>query len=277
MTLAELSTPFEKHRIIQFAADGNTPVRHWYEMQRIVGSLYRGRDIEDEYDGTVCNLFLVFDGVKDGLFFRRRPIQPALYTVEQCAEVLAKNDYDTLDGFLASLDRYIEQSYYIDKVQIEFARQVDGKRAERYARHRARLVEEQKREEQEERDRLKAEQLKEEQRRKAEADAERAKLLGWADKMTPMRYGRVKAHLDVLINQDGEVMTRRDFVISRVADGWLPKQWDVEVTPRYEDVWNTEQRKTKTEYGLCKDNICYEVSKTEHDFAVYLISSKVPA
>ena len=44
MTLSELNTPFERHRVIQYGKDGNTPVRHWYEMQHITGPLYKGRE-----------------------------------------------------------------------------------------------------------------------------------------------------------------------------------------------------------------------------------------
>lgn len=43
MRLNELTTPFERRRVIEYGADGNKVVRHWYEMRHVIGPLYMSR------------------------------------------------------------------------------------------------------------------------------------------------------------------------------------------------------------------------------------------
>lgn len=44
MTLENLTTPFGRRRVIEYGADGNKVVRHWYEVQHVVGSIYKSKD-----------------------------------------------------------------------------------------------------------------------------------------------------------------------------------------------------------------------------------------
>lgn len=269
MTLAELDTPFERHRIIRYANDGNKVVRHWYDMQHITASLYKGRESRNEYGEVVFDLYFRFDGIEDGLLYGNQMKHPEWYTPEKCLESLTHCGYDTLDHFLLGLDRCVEEKLHIGNAQIEFVRQFDPQRAERYARHRENRLKVQEECHLEQLAQRKAEEQAQEERRKAEDLAERAKLLGWADNMTPMKFGRVKAVLDTLTRVDGTVMSRRDFVIRMVRDGWLPKQKDG-VVRYYGSRWEPKESKPKTEYRLCKDGFLYKISKTEYDFALYL-------
>ena len=43
MTLENLTTPFERRRVIEYGADGNKVVRHWYVVQHVVGSIYKSK------------------------------------------------------------------------------------------------------------------------------------------------------------------------------------------------------------------------------------------
>lgn len=88
--------------------------------------------------------------------------------------------------------------------------------------------------------------------------------------MTPMHFGKVDAVLGSLIRCDGKVMTRREFVIQAIKDGWTPEQKDG-VTSWYGSKWEPKQSKPRTEYRLVRENFSYKVSKTEFDFAKYYV------
>lgn len=269
MTLAELDTPFERHRIIHYGRDGNKVVHHWYEMQHIIASLYKGREHTNEYGETVYDTFLLFTGGDSGLLYEHQMKHPEWYTPEKCLESLIRYGYDTLENFLLGLDRCVEENRHIGNAQIEFVQQFDCQREDRYRKYwESRLIAE-IHQEFEERAKREAEEQEKTERRKAEYLAERAKLLGWADEMAPMKFGRVKAVLDTLTRVDGKIMSRRDFVIRMVQDGWLPKQKDG-VVSYYGSRWEPKESKPKTEYRLCKDGFLYKISKTEYDFALYL-------
>ena len=270
MTLSELNTPFERHRVIQYGKDGNTPVRHWYEMQHITGPLYKGREEPAPYGGTEYDTFLIFNGVKDGLRLEYRARHPEQRTVEQYAEELKKCGYDTLDHFLLYLDSCVTENRHIGSAMIEFTRQIDPGRGEGNAWHRAARLAAEAEKQKAQLAQREAERRAEEERRKAELEKERALLLGWADEMSPMQYGRVKSVLDVRIRVNGEtVMTRRDFIITLIRDGWAPHK-EENVISYYGSRWNVKESRPKTEYTMCRDDRSYTVSKTEYDFALFL-------
>lgn len=269
MTLAQLPTPFERHRIIHYAADGNKIIRHWYEMQHVTASLYKGREIKNEYGETEYDTFLLFDGAAAGLRFEYRMKHPEWYTVEAYGERLKKIGCDTLERFLLELDRCVTENHHIGNAEITFVRQFDSERAERYAQHRERRLKEQEQRHLKEMARRKAEEQEREERRKAEDLAERAKLLGWADNMTSLKFGRVKLILDALIRVDGKVMTKRDFIIRAVRDGWVPKCEDG-ITSCHGNRWNQREGKPRAEYRISRERYGYKITKTEYDFALYL-------
>ena len=44
MTLDKITTPFKRRRVIEYGKDGNKVVRHWYEVQHVIGTLYKTKD-----------------------------------------------------------------------------------------------------------------------------------------------------------------------------------------------------------------------------------------
>ena len=137
-------------------------------------------------------------------------------------EEIERVGYDTLEHFLTTFDQSVVEGKFIGAAVIEFVRQFDTERGNRYAQHRLDYIARQE----EKHRRLAAERAEKatqkEAQRKAAEQAARAKYLGWADQMTAMRFGKVSSVLDVLIRVDGKVMTKREFVISRMKDGWTP-------------------------------------------------------
>lgn len=137
-------------------------------------------------------------------------------------EEIERVGYDTLEHFLTTFDQSVVEGKFIGAAVIEFVRQFDTERGNRYAQHRLDYIARQE----EKHRRLAAERAEKaaqkEAQRKAAEQAARAKYLGWADQMTAMQFGKVSSVLDALIRVDGKVMTKREFVISRMKDGWTP-------------------------------------------------------
>ena len=135
MNLNELNTPFERHKIIHFAKDGNTVVHRWYDMQPVDGTLYKGRVEKDRW-GEYYSLFAVFPGVEQGLVLVNALRTHNGYTSEQVKGWLYRNGMDSQEHFLEYLDSAEVEDRHINLAEIEFVRQFDAQRADRYAAYR---------------------------------------------------------------------------------------------------------------------------------------------
>lgn len=49
MLLSELTTPLERHSVIEYAAMGNDTVRHWRELKQVTGPLYMSEPKPDQW------------------------------------------------------------------------------------------------------------------------------------------------------------------------------------------------------------------------------------
>lgn len=170
------------------------------------------------------------------------------------------------------LNDRMEQDKFIGNAEIEFIRQFDPAAADRYAKHREDFYA--RRAEQERTKALARQAEKDANRAKAQAElaAEKAKYLGWVDDMTPLRFGQVSALMDTSIRVDGKITTRREFIINCIKDGWVPQKKDG-VTSWYKRGGKYKESNPRTEYELHKEGFVYvyKISKTEYDFAVYLV------
>ena len=272
MTLDKITTPTERRRAIRYAKDGCKPVRHWYEVQHIAGPLYMGNTREDEYHQPLFDLFLFYDGISDGLFYQSMA-HPDWYTPEKLMESVDKMGLRTKEDYLSGLENMMNTGRFVGNADIAFVRQWNTERADVFAAYREQRLERQKEQDRQ----FYLEWQAEKARKKAEAEAavqaDKAKYLGWAAAMTPMRFGKVDAILGSLVRCDGKVMTRREFVIQAVKDGGMPEQRDG-VTSWYGSKWEPKQSKPRTEYRLVKENLSYKVSKIEFDFAIYIEGHK---
>lgn len=270
MRLNELTTPFERRRVIEYGVDGNKVVRHWYEVQHVTGTLYKSQNVENEWGDLDFTLFVFLPGVLDGLRLERMR-HPNRYTVEQMADEIVRIEHDSLSSIINGFNKRMDKNEFIGNAQIEFVRQFDSERADIYAAYRADYY---ARKEEAARQAALVEQVREaeeEAARQAALEKEKASYLGWADEMTALRFGRVKAQMEKLVRFDGKVMSYRDFIIQTVKDGWMPNKQEG-VTTWYGSRWERKQSKPKTVYRLSKGNLCYTISKTEFDFAEFLVS-----
>lgn len=263
MTLDKITTPFKRRRVIEYGKDGNKVVRHWYEVQHVIGTLYKTKEAKNERGDLLFNLVIFFDDKLDGLMFERMSC-PERYTVERVADTMRRCQIDSAVHMYMSLNERMEQNKFIGAADIEFFRQFDRAAAERYAQYRLDYYARKEAAERERRLALEEQEAAEKARQQAELEAAKAKYHGWADTMSPIRFGKVDAILGSLVRCNGKVMTRREFVVQAVRDGWMPEQRD----------GVTRQGKPRMEYRLVKENISYTVSKTEFDFAKYYVEHR---
>ena len=76
--------------------------------------------------------------------------------------------------------------------------------------------------------------------------------------------------MDTIIRVDGKIMTRREFIINSIKDGWVPQKKEG-VTSWYKSRGEFKESRSRTEYQLHKAEYVYKISKAEYDFAVYLV------
>ncbi len=264
MTLAELTTPFQRHSIIDYKADGITVCCRRCWMQHMDGPLYKGKEHINRHGESEFNLFVVYDGIEQGLLYGRRIRHPEWYTVEKCRDGLRRCGYDTLEHYLAGMEKRIQEGRFVGNADIAFIRQFDSPLADRYARHRKEYYARREAEERrwaEAAKAAKAEKEAEQARLEAARKAERDKLHGWADGMSALRFGKAMASLHKQIRIEGAVMRRYEFVLWALQNGWMPVQREV-IGPR--------SGKPQKEYRLQKERVFYPVTKTEFDYAVFL-------
>ncbi|WP_300346044.1 hypothetical protein [uncultured Oscillibacter sp.] len=135
MTLAELTTAYERRQIIDYTSNGISTQCRRHEMQQVSGPLYKGRETVKKGSEPQFNLFLVFAGIEKGLVYNRGMKHPEWYQVEDCMETLQQIGYDTLEHFLVAQEEAIQHDRHIGNAVIDFIRQFDPPRADRYAQY----------------------------------------------------------------------------------------------------------------------------------------------
>lgn len=136
MRLHDLDTPFERHGIMHYGADGNKVVHHNYDMQHIGGVLYKGAEEKTEYGETAYDIFIVFPNARYGFLYLKKLRDREDRTTEQMEAWLDESGMGTLEGFLENLDEKMKAGKFIGQLEIEFVRQFDAERADRYAAYR---------------------------------------------------------------------------------------------------------------------------------------------
>lgn len=270
-TLLELSAqPTSKRRVLEYGADGNKVVRHYYDVFPVVGTVYAADHGTNQYGERQFDTFIFFDGVPDGLKVENRNIYRDYMTDDRYAEGVKNFGGESPEAFVAAMNLAMESNRFIGNAWIEFVRQWNPERADVYAQHRAAWYARKEEEQRVREEQHRAEEA-ERARQAAEEDRlERAKYHGFADDLSPMRFGKLSAAMEKLIRtSEYGVQNKRAFVESLIKDGWTPKK-EEGVTSWYGSRWNVKESKPRTEYRIAKDSVSYKVSKTEFDYAVYL-------
>ena len=266
MKILELNGPLRNKRMIEYGVDGNKVVRHWREVRHAIGNIWISEPENDEWGRPHVDTFLVFpEG--DGLMTNRYLSGLDWREVE---DTFAEH-YTTLDELYELWDKRVGEGRWIGNAQIEFVRQFDPARADRYAEARRLYIEKREAAERERLARIEAEEAAEREKKLAEEKVAREVYHGWADKMTALQFGRVDNTLSKMVLDNERLMTKREWVESKVAEGWKPDKKEG-VTTWYGSKWNVKESKPKTEYRMIHEGEreYYIVNKTEYDYATFL-------
>lgn len=266
MTLAELNTPLERKRMIEYGSDGNKVVRRWHNVRHAIGNLWVTEPWTDEWKNEWCTVFLVLSG-GDGL-----KVDHGTRASNDVDYLMRAYDY-SLDNLYGLLDARANADGFIGNAHIAFVRQFDPARAAVYDESRAKFYARKEEQEREQREQKQREAEEKAARKKAEDEAARAVYGGWADNMTAMQFGRADKVLSKMIRCDGIVSTKREWVERKLKEGWKPDK-EEDVVSYYGSRWDPKQSQPKTEYRLVMDRLCYTISKTEWDYASFLLNQK---
>lgn len=268
MTLADFTTEYERRSAISYSkADGCTAVRNFYDVQHIVGPLYKEREVKNEWGEDESSLFLFFPNVKDGFLWQYKMRNLSRYTPEKMLEEIVRFKMDTPGNFEQYLEKAMDEGRFVGNAMIRFIRQWNPVLADRCVTYREDYLRRRAEQEAVRQQEYEAEEARKKAEQEAELQAEKDKYLGWADDMTPMKFGKVKARMESLVRVNGEVMPKREFIISLLKKGYTPQLRENVVS------WNKrtgEQNKPKTEHRMTDGERFYVVSKTEFDFAMYI-------
>lgn len=273
MNLTELTTPYERRRVIEYGSNGNSTVRHWRMVRQVAGPLYMTEPVADEWGDLRYNLYIFYPDIPDGGIYSRDMNQPEYYEPEKLLQGLKEMDAETPAGFIRMANRTMEARNFIGNAVIEFVRQWNPEQADVYAKYREDFYARKREQERVEREQREAEEAAvkadEKRRRDQEEATARALYLGWADAFAPMRFWKIHKAMEALIRTDGVVRTKRDFVIAFVKNGFAPEQKDG-VTSWYKRYGEWQESKPRTEYYLSGPEFGYKLSKTEFEFAKYI-------
>lgn len=131
MSILNLTTPYEKKRIITYASDGIKAIYHNKDIQLIAGNVYKDKEEADQWGQIHCNLYCYFDNIKIGIDIggmtclnSREP--------EEMKEAAIRNCLDTTDNFIAMLDDNVINCRHIGNAQIELAKYIKPERVAAY-------------------------------------------------------------------------------------------------------------------------------------------------
>lgn len=136
MMLSEVNTPYEKKRFITYNTNGNSVVYHTKNMQHVIGSLYKDKETQNQYNESECYLYAYFEdyniGIRIGAMNRLE-----CRDIDTMHESLT-NDYylDTPEHFISMLDDDVSNKQFIGNVQIELAKYLKPERVEVYTQAR---------------------------------------------------------------------------------------------------------------------------------------------
>lgn len=87
----------------------------------------------------------------------------------------------------------------------------------------------------------------------------------------PMKRGRQLKTMERLVNNNGEILTRRQLIEKRVNAGWIVEEYR---KPKYDDRGYSIKGTEKISYILLKDGIFLDLNVTEREYAEFLIKKK---
>ena len=181
-------------------------------------------------------------------------------------ELLEKNNITGLkDDYIKSMIQAIEQNKWIYKWLFDIIKDYDNQNNTSYLslvlkqREETLKMNEQKREE-EKQQRMEEERKREQQAKEEQVRKEKENYCnGFTNRMNPMQKQKIYDILNKKYRYDGNIRTRKENTLVYLKNGYNPEV-------------KTFYNKNKESYVFNKDNTYLEITKTEYDYATYLLN-----
>lgn len=152
--LSEVSTPWEKHKAVEYAKDGNTIVCQNRPMRRLRGNYYLG-EIKGEGCNRRASIYAYYPGLDIALYLGRAYENN---DVESILGQCRKLGMETPEQLIGTLDALVERQSFIKDIWIEIATRFAPERVAAYRASKVAYMEKLRQEEEEERKKECAEQ-----------------------------------------------------------------------------------------------------------------------
>ena len=122
MKFAEITTPFEKKKMIIYKSTGNGTVTHYVEVRHVNGCLYMGQIVKREgcsYES--CDLYFYLAACGAGIRIDRTPADEDVREV--CGRYRGLGS-GSAEDFITYLDRRMEQGVYIPQNMLALAAEI---------------------------------------------------------------------------------------------------------------------------------------------------------
>lgn len=120
MLLSELTTPFEKRKVITYNSDQTKALCHNKNLQCISENVYRGEGTTDGY-AEYCGLYVCYPGVPLGLWITDTRTD---YTIEKVLEYINHKNLDTEEHYLSDMKERIQKQDHFRFTEILFVKQI---------------------------------------------------------------------------------------------------------------------------------------------------------
>ena len=156
MKLNEVNTPWETHKTVEYAKDGNTVVRRNRSMHVLEEPYYSGEILGDEYSKG-ASIYVYYSELDIALYLGgSHESNDTEYILEQCR----KMKMETPKQLIETLDQKAEQNQFIKDIWITVAALLVPEKIPSYRAAKAAYLEERERKDRERQAELQAEQKK---------------------------------------------------------------------------------------------------------------------
>lgn len=132
MLIGELTAPYKRLPVYNYAGDHTTAVRRMRELQHISGAAYKGRNEKDKYGNVHCKIYAYYPELDAGMWVYGVG-HPDLRRIEEIERSFHKRRLETVEQFIADLEYRLQECMFIGNTEIALARIAAPDRADAFA------------------------------------------------------------------------------------------------------------------------------------------------
>ena len=132
MLIGELTAPYKRLPVYDYAGDHTTAVRRMRELQHISGAAYKGRNEKDKYGNVHCKIYAYYPELDAGMWVYGVG-HPDLRRIEEIERSFNERRLETPEQFIADLEYRLHECRFIGNVEVALARIAAPDRADAFA------------------------------------------------------------------------------------------------------------------------------------------------